>query len=415
MTTTHPSEDTPDLTGLFDDFAAFCGLEPADFDDVAAVLPVVDPTPTPAPVPAAEPERGPVAYFPAPNPSRIFGAPYFAALGAVYALVRADGGGWDVRPADGGALVAHGRTQTLAVAAAWEATGAVYDVPEPVVKFGRSKSPYSAGRRTLSVTCDKVGLSLVEQPGRDDFAAQCGKCGGRGYLDAYWHVQGGVCFDCDGDGSVGAFYDRPEAVASVRREAREARGKVERAALKSYRERRRWEAFAAEHAEAAEWIQSATRGGNKFAGEMWDIVARGRELSAGQFEAVARAVEEGARRRAEAEVKERARVERVKRARAAGAKGEQVSVTGTVMRSRPFTAGTEWRPKAGRVIVVDDGAGVAVVVFTTARAAFELNEGDRVTVSGTVKEPENRDRNTLEIQSKLGGRVVFSDHQAAGQ
>lgn len=33
--------------------------------------------------------------------------------------------------------------------------------------------------------------------------SQCKKCGGTGYLSHYGHVQGGVCFRCDGSGIEG--------------------------------------------------------------------------------------------------------------------------------------------------------------------------------------------------------------------
>ena len=57
---------------------------------------------------------------------------------------------------------------------------------------------------------------------------------------------------------------------------------------------------------------------------------------------------------------------------------------------------------------------VMVIMFTAANAAFGLEPGDTVTVTGEVKNPDNRDRDTGEIQTLIK-TPKFSDHQAAGQ
>jgi len=59
---------------------------------------------------------------------------------------------------------------------------------------------------------------------------------------------------------------------------------------------------------------------------------------------------------------------------------------------------------------VDDGAGVSVVMFTRAAGAAVLKEGDVVTVTGVVKDAENR-ATTGECQSVIKS-PKFSGHQA---
>ena len=39
---------------------------------------------------------------------------------------------------------------------------------------------------------------------------KCGRCGGKGYINAYNHIQGGVCFRCDGTGIGGYSFERAE-------------------------------------------------------------------------------------------------------------------------------------------------------------------------------------------------------------
>lgn len=473
-------------------FAEFFGLDRADFDDVAAVLPVVDPDPAPVmvagccscgasimrpldgPRPACTHDgeqrpggvvlrgtlvtlagrgrcfndrhdvgddgygvalysagnyvpqcaecvterlgctvnalpAGAPGYFPPPRPVRFDGAPHFAARGNVYRLRKAtEGKGWEAVAVSAGlAGPVRGKTQADAVRAVWEAVEAHADVSEPhaTTRDGRTREGFP--RQRASVVGDLARLELIENPhkSRDPWAEACFRCNGEGWLVGYEHVHGGLCFRCNGD-KVDGSYTLAEAACRVRREAREERAAIDRRALDAERKRLRWLRFTQAHRTAAVWLERADFHGDKFAGKLRGRVLAGHELSAGQVAACEKnAAEEYAEayESAHAEAEQRARV---RASRPAGAKGERVTVTGTVARTFGYTTGPDWRPKAGRGVVVDDGAGVSVVAFTTAAWAFELNAGDRVALTGDVKNPENRDRYTGEIQSKIGGRMT---------
>lgn len=298
--------------------------------------------------------------------------------------------------------MAEGSSKAAAVAAAHEATGGAWDVPEPRV---REREGRRAGLpvRKLEVTCEREGLFLQWEARRGGgyWAEPCSRCNGSGHILGYEHVDGGRCWGpCEGEGSVGA-WDTADAVATVRRMAREERTAVDRRAATALRGVWRWEVFAGRWPDVAAWVDDASREGNKFAGQMRRLVLAGRAMTEKQRASCRRAAGRAALARQEAEEHEAARQERVRRSRAAGGEGDPVTVTGTVTRLRRYTSGPQWRPVTKRVVVVDDGAGVEVVMFTGAAAAFALEEGQRVTVRGVVKEPENRDQESGAIQSVI--------------
>ncbi|AEM88847.1 OB-fold nucleic acid binding domain-containing protein [Streptomyces violaceusniger] len=350
-------------------------------------------------------------HFAPPRVARFDGGAFFAAQGNVYTLRRADGGGWEAVALSGGlAGPVHGRTQADAIAGVWQATGSQWDVSAPVVVRREGRDPYGLPQARADVLCEGQGLYLMKNPhaGRDPWAEPCPRCGGRGYLEAYKHVKGGMCFECDGD-RIRMSYTLAEASAVVRRMAREERTARDRRALDAERKRRRWDRFAQAHPEAAGWIAEAGRGGNDFAGEMLGRVHAGHDLTAGQVEACERAAVREAEKKRERDTAEAARVARVTRSRAAGAKGETVTVAGTVARVWRYSTGPVWRPVRKCGVIVEDGAGVSVVMFTSARAAFDLEKGDAVTVTGEIKDPDNRNRDTGEIQALIRA-PKFSDH-----
>ena len=352
------------------------------------------------PIPAAPVER--VRYFDAPSTMRLGDRWAFVSLGRAYEVKRARRGLWVVTPWAGGPSLAEGSSKAAAVAAAHEATGGAWDVPEPRM---RQREGRRAGLpvRKLEITCEQVGLYLQWEARRGGgyWAEPCSKCNGSGHISGYEHIDGGRCWGpCQGQGSVGA-WDTADAVATVRRMAREERAAVDRRAAAALRAEWQWDVFAGQWPDVAAWIDGAAREGNKFAGEMRTLVRAGRTMTEGQRAACRRAAGRAALAEQDAAQREAARQERVRRSRAAGAKGDPVTVTGTVTRLRRYTSGPHWRPVTKMVVVVDDGAGVEVVMFTGAAAAFDLEEGQRVTVRGRVKDPENRDEESGAIQSVI--------------
>ncbi|MFD8335504.1 OB-fold tRNA/helicase-type nucleic acid binding protein [Streptomyces solisilvae] len=401
--------------------AARLGVQPSALPVAAGASRVPDSSYTvtcdgAVPPPEPAPEAGGPWYFEPPRPSRFDGGVFFAAVGNVYALRRAEGGGWDAVALSGGlAGPVHGRTQAEAIGRVWEMTGAHRDVPAPVIKRWQGTNADGIPEARVDVVCAGQGLYLRANPhrDRDPWAEPCHRCNGRGYLEAYQHVKGGICFECDGD-RIGMSYTLEEASAHVRRKAREARTARDKRALDGERKRRRWARFTEARPEAAVWLEAAAARGSDFAGELRGCVLAGHELTAGQVRACEDAARKDyARDLAQAHA-EQERRERVRRSRAAGAEGETVTVRGTVARAWRYTSGPHYRPQRKCGVVVDDGAGVSVVMFTSAKAAFALGTGDTVTVTGTVKDPENRDRDTGEIQTLIRA-PKFSDHERTRQ
>ena len=294
----------------------------------------------------------------------------------------------------------------------WELTGSHWDVSAPVVTRREGRDEYGRPRWRADVVCEGQGLYLIENPhkGRDPWAEPCHKCGSKGHIRGYEHVHGGICFACNGD-RILMSYTLEEAGATVRRMAREARTVRNRQALDAERKRRRWARFAQEFPQAAGWIREAARGGTKFAEELETRILAGKALTDAQVQACERAAVREADKKRERDAAEAAQVERVKRSRPAGAEGEKVTVSGTVARVWRYTSGPHWRPVRKCGVIVDDGAGVAVIMFTAAGAAFDLEAGDTVTVTGTVKDPTNRDRDTGEIQALIKA-PKFSNHSS---
>ncbi|MER6125321.1 hypothetical protein ABT173_22325 [Streptomyces sp. NPDC001795] len=363
-------------------------------------VPADAPAQAPAPAAAAPVER--VRYFDAPSTMRLGDRWAFVSLGRAYEVRRAGRGQWVVTPWEGGPSVAEGSSKAAAVAAAHEATGGAWDVAEPRVREREGRRA-ALPVRMLDITCEQVGLSLQWEARRGGgyWAEPCSKCNGSGHISGYEHIDGGRCWGpCEGQGSVGA-WDTADAVATVRRMAREERAAVDRRAAAGLRAEWRWEVFAGRWPDVAAWIDAASREGDRFAGEMRTLVRAGREMSEGQRAACRRAAGRAALAEQDAMQREAARLERVRRSRAAGAKDEPVTITGAVTRLRRYTSGPHWRPVTKMVVVVDDGAGIEVVMFTGAAAAFDLEEGQRVTVRGRVKDPENRDEESGAIQSVI--------------
>lgn len=93
---------------------------------------------------------------------------------------------------------------------------------------------------------------------------------------------------------------------------------------------------------------------------------------------------EHARRKAEADERTRQRTQ----AQYAGTVGERITVTGTVTRLLPVEGNHGYTPKTTMLVVIEGGATVAKM-FTTAAWAWDIAQGDEITVTGTVKAHED--------------------------
>lgn len=70
-----------------------------------------------------------------------------------------------------------------------------------------------------------------------------------------------------------------------------------------------------------------------------------------------------------------------------GAKGEKITVTGTVTTLTAIQSQYGYTPTTSMLVVVTAGSTV-VKMFTSAQWAFDIQQGDEVTVAGTVKDHE---------------------------
>lgn len=92
---------------------------------------------------------------------------------------------------------------------------------------------------------------------------------------------------------------------------------------------------------------------------------------------------ETARRKAEAEERARKRDE----AEYAGTVGEKITVTGTVTRLRAIEGSYGYNPTTSMLVIIEGGSTIAKM-FTTAAWAWEIEQGDEITVTATVKAHE---------------------------
>ncbi|MDX3694994.1 hypothetical protein PV726_32575 [Streptomyces europaeiscabiei] len=364
----------------------FSGIHPdADTHDVA-------PTEPPAAVPALHPVLPDCFSAPRPAMSRIGSVWHFAAMGTAYRAIQVSAKKWKAHTLTGD-VIAEASTRAGVGAAVVTSVGADRAPKRPAVRHRTAM----AGLR-LYVTGENHELALASVKW-GQYAELCVKCGGNGRINAYQHVQGGVCFACAGEGTVGAFYTEPEAVAAVFRMDCDYRAKADRDAIKWARQSHNLQTFYAAHPEIAAWMTGGNLAASDFGLSLRDQIARGRTVTDRQLAAAREAAAREADRKAQAERADAARLAVVKAARPAGAKGEKVTVTGTVTRAWTYYTGPPWAQRAKRGIVVDDGRGVAVIMFTSAAAAFSLQSDDPVTVTATVKDPANRDRDTGAIQT----------------
>lgn len=95
--------------------------------------------------------------------------------------------------------------------------------------------------------------------------------------------------------------------------------------------------------------------------------------------------------------------ERVQReSQYAGTKGEKLTVTGTITRLLPVEGSYGYSPKTSMLVILEQASAV-VKIFTTAAWAWDVEQGDEITVTGTVKAHEeyHGTKQTVLVRPKL--------------
>jgi hypothetical protein len=220
----------------------------------------------------------------------------------------------------------------------------------------------------------------------------CHRCGSPGYIEAYRHVEGGICFRCLGSGREPAdrevrLYTADQLAklnATAQRKADRKATAAEMARAKAQAEASaRRVSFEANNAELLAWLRGAGSGcdgeeyRDGFLGDMLRRADRDADWSDGQREALLRSFE---RAKADAE-----------RARASGH-------VGTIGERRQFVAMVERESTYERRAFMPSWGGATETVYiTTLRDAsgnalvvkspsFRAAVGERLTIKGTVKD-----------------------------
>lgn len=287
---------------------------------------------------------------------------------------------WTVARADESAdpqAVASGRTRKGALAAALTALSVSLALPEPAITHvgSRLNAPYGGAK----ITIDGL-VSMFYRLEEGGYAAPCGKCSGSGYINAYDHVHGGVCFDCRGYGALGAPMPLATRIEDVKRLATDIRKQRERAVIEAAKRRAAWVKFTAAEPELAKWMDND---GSRFAEDMRLLIMSGKSMTSRQEEAARRAAEKHAHRDERAALEAAARAERIASARSL-AEGEEVAHEGTVTLAREVDGAFGSR----MLLLVDAGDGLTLKVFSTSKAAWKVEESDRVRITGKAKAPQ---------------------------
>ncbi len=201
--------------------------------------------------------------------------------------------------------------------------------------------------------------------GTDKAPVPCGRCGGKGRIDAFSHVLGGVCFGCNGHGV------QFTTVATLRKHAKA-------------------EAFAAEYGDqiAAYWAEVDRKNAE---------AAKAAEYAAAWDEAH----KEAARRAAMVQG-------------FVGEVGDKVKgLVGTVQVAK-YTAAQRYGWSASMFIIVTLDNGQVLKFSGSGESLFGVARGDKVTVAGAVKDQQvyNGQQQTVLTRVKLA-KVEEADEAPA--
>ena len=202
---------------------------------------------------------------------------------------------------------------------------------------------------------------------------ECGRCIGKGHINAYAHYANGVCFDCDGTGGTWTTEEREERLAKRREQDRARRArKAEEKAAKADAAR---ETFLAEHEGLAEALKTE----HHIIEDLNETLTRNGELSEKQVALAFRIVEQAAERAAEIAARP---MENVPEGRS--------EVTGEVVSLKWEDNHFSPSPDAPMVckIVVADERGFRLYGTAPKAIREELAKGDRVTFTATLEPKE---------------------------
>ncbi|MFD8387576.1 hypothetical protein ACFV2X_55485 [Streptomyces sp. NPDC059679] len=273
--------------------------------------------------------------------------------------------------------VASARTRKEALAAALTALSVSLALPEPTVtRVGSRMNALGGG---VIITVEGL-VSVFYRLEKGGYAEPCGKCSGKGHINGYEHVQGGICFDCAGYGALGAPMPLERRIEDVKYLATDIRKQHERAIIDAAKHRAIWAKFSTAEPELAKWMDND---GSTFPDDMRRLITSGKTMTPRQDQAARRAAEEYARREERAAAEAATRAERIASARTL-AEGDEVAHDGTVTLARTVDGAFGSR----KLLLIDAGDGLTLKVFSTSKAAWEAEEGDRVRVTGTAKKPQ---------------------------
>lgn len=213
-------------------------------------------------------------------------------------------------------------------------------------------------------------LYVDPHPGKhnsDRIPVDCGKCGGSGYIRAFSHVEGGVCFECEGHGKTSI------SVGTLRQYAKA-------------------DAFSAEYGEEidAYWaefeaVQQAARKAEEFA-QAWDDA---------HAEAAKRAAMVGG---------------------FIGEVGEQLrgkGLVGTVVFEKHYDAGFGYHKTTGKFMIIEMSDGKIAKVAGTGGGLFVgAHKGDQVAIlGGSVKAHENFRGQDQSVLQRVKLELIESDDE----
>lgn len=227
---------------------------------------------------------------------------------------------------------------------------------------------------------------------------KCDRCGGPGRIDAFRHVEGGICFKCEGKrgfNKTESLYTTEQLAklndtAAKRHATKVAKLAAARAEADAKIAARR-EAFEGQHGDVLRWLETRAVDADGeikpgFLGDMLSKARRFAEWSDAQRDAVyashARYLEERAK---------------AAKSEFVGAKGERITATVTVEREASFWRANNFRYRYGDnseevfITTLRDTAGNALVVKSP---RFREAVGSTLTIKGTVAEHSTyRDEN----------------------
>ncbi|GHH58208.1 hypothetical protein [Streptomyces candidus] len=272
--------------------------------------------------------------------------------------------------------VASGRTRKEALAAALTALSVSLALPEPTVTPVSPTTNAADGGVTIAV--GQVSVFFRREQG--GYVEPCYKCGGKGHILGYDHVQDGICFACEGYGAPGVPMPVEQRIEDVKYLATDIRKQHERAIIDGAKQRAIWTKFSVVEPELAKWMDNDR---SRFPDDLRQLITAGKTMTPSQDQAARRAAEQYAHRNERTAAEAAARAERVATARSL-AENDEVAHEGTVTLARSV----DGRFGSRTLLLVEAGDGLTLKVFSTSKAAREAEEGDRVHITGTAKKPQ---------------------------